>query len=84
MEISPNPAVDRTRITLALPRPGRVSLALYNILGQEVSRQEPGQLPAGISSIDWPLGAKQPQGLYFVRAVVDGRQAALKKLLISR
>lgn len=84
MEIWPNPAEGRTRITLALPRPGRVALVLYNILGQEVARQESGLLPAGTSRIDWAFGPTQPQGLYFLRAMVDGKQMALKKLLIAR
>lgn len=84
MEIWPNPAEGRTRITLALPRSGRASLVLYNILGQEVARQDAGQLPAGTNRIDWVFGPTQPQGLYFLRAMVDGKQVALKKLLIAK
>lgn len=84
MDISPNPAVDRTMISLFLPSPGAVSLVLFNILGQETARQEPGYLSAGINRIEWVFGQGQPQGLYFMRAMVDGRQVALKKLLIAK
>jgi hypothetical protein len=84
LDISPNPTAGRTQILLAMPKPGKAVLILYNVLGQEVARNEPGILPSGNNKIDWVFGPAQPQGLYFLRAMVDDQAAAMKKLLILR
>jgi hypothetical protein len=84
LDISPNPTSGRTQILLAMPKPGRVVLILYNILGQEVARKEPGLLPSGNNKLNWVFESTQPQGLYFLRAMVDNQAAAMKKLLMMR
>lgn len=84
LDISPNPTSGRTQILLAMPKPGKVVLILYNVLGQEVARKEPGLLPSGNNKLNWVFESAQPQGLYFLRAMVDDQATAMKKLLILK
>ena len=62
----PNPASNEVTVRYALPRAGKVALAIYNAIGQRVttlasSSVEPGQhvLPVDVSSLT--------SGVYFVR-----------------
>lgn len=62
-QIFPNPFNAATRITLAIPHNGQVSVNIFNLRGQLVSRQELGSLNAG--SYDWQFDAAQlSSGVY--------------------
>lgn len=63
----PNPFNPSTDIAFALSVPGSVSLKVFNVLGQEVSRlldAEP--LDEGVQSVEFDPGAL-PSGVYFYR-----------------
>jgi hypothetical protein len=58
----PNPFNSRTQIKYAIPRPGQISLSLYDVLGREVLQIKENQVrPAGRYNIelngdDWSGG----------------------------
>ncbi len=84
LRITPNPTSGRSRFSLDLPWPGRVEIILYNILGQVASRKELGGLASGRTELDWNIAAANPQGLYFVRAIFEGKTTVFRKLLIMK
>ena len=84
LSISPNPTSGISRLLFDLPRPGQVEIVLYNILGQEVNRKKFGYLASGRTEMNWNFATANPQGLYFVRATLDGKTTSLKKLLIMK
>ncbi|MBI4552856.1 MAG: T9SS type A sorting domain-containing protein [Candidatus Latescibacteria bacterium] len=71
----PNPFNPTTRIRYALPRPGSVTIIVYNLLGQAVRmllNDQPHQ--AGFYAIEWngrnETGRQVGTGVYFYRIVV--------------
>ncbi len=61
----PNPFNPSTRITFTLPFRSRVTVYIYNILGQVVSRLLDTDLEKGFKSIDWE--ATVSSGTYILR-----------------
>lgn len=60
----PNPALSgQTSFAIGLPKQERVSVSIFTILGEEVSRLEMGILPAGEHTFTLDV-AKLPTGLY--------------------
>lgn len=84
LRITPNPTAGMSKILLDLPKPGKIEIVLYNILGQAVSRKELGSLASGRMEFDWNIAAAHPQGLYFVKATLDGKTTVFRKLLIMK
>lgn len=90
----PNPATDRVSIDFQLPLPGRVSLGVYNVMGQRVRSLVDGDQAAGRFSVAWDGrdggGRRVAGGVYLYRleyrdaAGVLGRQAAVRKLVLAR
>ncbi len=78
--IAPNPARANARLEYALPRTGRVALALFDAQGRRVRTLLDGVLPAGRGSVAWDGrdqgGAAVGSGLYFVRLEMEGRVLA--------
>jgi hypothetical protein len=84
LNISPNPARDNARFIMNIPKAGRGELIIYNILGQTVIRKELENLSPGQAEVNMNFASSFPQGLYFVRATLNGEMTALKKLLVMR
>ncbi|MBN1543108.1 carboxypeptidase regulatory-like domain-containing protein [candidate division KSB1 bacterium] len=67
----PNPFNPTTEIAFALPENARVSLTIYNILGQPVKNLYSGSLEAGSHSLSWDGRNERdlavPSGVYFYR-----------------
>jgi len=82
LKIAPNPVSEKAEIALNLPGAGNTTAILYNIIGQEVIRRDFGYLSSGISNFSWNFGRNIPQGLYFMRVTINGKQAGFKKLVI--
>jgi hypothetical protein len=76
----PNPFNPTTTIRYALPKTSEVSLAIYNVLGQLVSRLAVGRVEAGIQEVHW--NANVPSGIYFYRLKAGGYTETKKMLLI--
>jgi photosystem II stability/assembly factor-like uncharacterized protein len=63
----PNPFNPTTTIEFELPRASKVTLKIYNILGEEVATLLSGSLNSGSHSIEWSRPAGIASGIYFYR-----------------
>ncbi|MEE8149247.1 MAG: T9SS type A sorting domain-containing protein [candidate division Zixibacteria bacterium] len=66
----PNPFNPSTEISFALPTSGRVSLIIYNVLGQEVETLVDGNMDAGNHTVTWEASSYS-SGVYFYRLIAD-------------
>jgi len=67
----PNPFNASTEIRFSLPETGRVTLSVFNLLGQEVARLADRRMNAGGHRIAWTAG-DLPSGMYFCRLQAQG------------
>jgi hypothetical protein len=83
----PNPFNPSTNIDFSLPKAGRVSLEIYDILGQRVRRLLDDKIDAGQYSIIWDgengSGLDVPSGTYFYK-LTSGDYTQTKKMLLIR
>lgn len=67
----PNPFNPETSVIVDVPEAGRVSLRVYDLLGNEVRTIVDGNLDAGAHTLSWngkdALDNPAPSGLYFIR-----------------
>jgi len=81
----PNPFNSRTVIRYELPRPGWVSLRIYDLLGREVRSLINEDKPAGFHQVAWDgkdnQGQDMPSGIYLYR-LGSGRFASTRKLIV--
>ncbi|MCZ6777281.1 MAG: T9SS type A sorting domain-containing protein, partial [Ignavibacteria bacterium] len=89
----PNPFNPNTTIQYGVPTQSRVSLKLYNILGQQIASLVDEVKDAGYFKVEWNgknrFGSQIASGVYFYRLeakAVDGGQVFtdLKKLLLLK
>jgi len=70
---SPNPFAGSTGIAFALARPGRVSVAVYDVSGRRVATLAEGEHDAGSFAVSWDgrddSGREVAAGAYFVRMI---------------
>ncbi|MGA9115505.1 MAG: carboxypeptidase regulatory-like domain-containing protein [Bacteroidota bacterium] len=78
----PNPFNPSTTISFALPVAGWVSLAVYNLIGQEVALLADEVMPAGVHAVSWKADGL-PSGVYFYRLAVNGF-AETRKLVLMK
>ena len=62
----PNPFNPITNISFSIPQSGLVSINIYDINGELVTKLIDKPLNIGYHSINWD-GSSQPSGMYFVR-----------------
>jgi hypothetical protein len=84
----PNPFNPTTRIEFALPQSARVSLAIYNAIGQEVARLLNNEdRVAGDHTLTWDgrdaAGTVVPTGVYFYRLQTPNMQITKKMILVK-
>lgn len=83
----PNPFNPTTKIKIAIPQETKVSLKIYNVLGQEVKELLNENLDYGFHEITWNgtnnEGKKVSSGIYFYRFKVD-KFTKVKKMLLLR
>ncbi len=84
----PNPFNPTTRIDYTLPRAARVTLAIYNAIGQEVVRLVNNEgKPAGTHGVQWngkdASGRTISSGVYFYRLQTPDAQITRKMTLIK-
>ncbi len=83
----PNPFNPATRIPYALPKPQRVALKVYNILGQEVVTLVDGWQDLGHHEVIWNgrdrRGRNLPSGMYF-SALHAEKKVLIRKMLIIK
>jgi endoglucanase len=78
----PNPVSSSTKIQYSLHTNARVTIGIYNILGQQVARFEDLSGDAGMHSVTWNPGALS-NGTYFI-VVHSGDHLLTKKVLLVR
>jgi hypothetical protein len=78
----PNPFNPVTTIAFALPARAEASLAVYNQLGQMVTKLADGTLDAGAYSFIWNA-ADMPSGIYYYE-LKAGNFRAIKKLVLMK
>ena len=69
---APNPFSRQTTITIQLPQSGKVSLKVFDVLGQEVSSVMNEFLVKGTHSIKY-AGSELPAGRYYFHLNVGGK-----------
>ncbi|MCX6144138.1 MAG: T9SS type A sorting domain-containing protein [Ignavibacteriales bacterium] len=62
----PNPFNGRTWIEFSLPRPSRVTLTMFDVLGREIVTLASGERGTGTHRVEWN-SAGNPSGVYFYR-----------------
>ncbi len=67
----PNPARDRARFDLALPRTAMVTLTVFDVAGRRVGDPVSRRFAAGTHELTWRAESAGP-GVYFVRVATDG------------
>jgi hypothetical protein len=88
-EAAPNPfgAGDGTRITLSLPAPGSLEVAVYDVKGGRVRGLFAGRTSGGQLDLRWngrdDAGREVVSGVYFCRAQM-GRIAVTRKVAVVR
>ena len=78
----PNPFNPKTNISYSLPVSGDVSLIVYNLLGEEVTRLVDGQMPSGTYTTTWNA-SNVASGIYFYR-LASGDFIQTKKMVLLR
>ena len=79
----PNPAMGPVRFSLALPSASQVAMIVLDVQGRLLSRVNAGRLDAGVHDITWDTRGVRA-GVHFVRLVVDGREAAMRRVVVIR
>jgi len=78
----PNPFNPLTKIKFSLPKPGKVRITVYNILGQNVEKLLDTKQTAGTHDITWDA-SKMSSGMYFIRLESQDFIKVRKCLLIK-
>ena len=78
----PNPFNPSTEIRFTVPRSSFLRLAVYDILGREVSRLAEGHFQAGIYSVTWNASSC-PAGIYMSRLEAEGIRLTRKLTLLK-
>jgi photosystem II stability/assembly factor-like uncharacterized protein len=78
----PNPFNPSTTISYELPTNSRVTLKIFNLLGQEVATLVDGQQDAGSHALQWNA-ANVSSGVYFYRLQADNFSQTRKLLLLK-
>lgn len=81
----PNPFNPTTTIEFAITQPERVSLKIFNILGQKVETLlEDKRLDAGTYRITWKAKDYLPSGIYFYRIETDKRRMLTNRMVLLK
>jgi hypothetical protein len=82
----PNPFNPETLIEYALPKEGRVTFEVYNVLGQKIATLLDAEKPAGQHIVKWngtnDVGLKVSAGIYLVRMRAGNYQKSIKAMLL--
>ena len=83
----PNPFNPTTRLEYSVFRPARVSLKVYNILGQELVTLADGWQDLGHYTVVWNgrdrFGSQLASGIYFAVYTAEGRSMTRKMVMMK-
>jgi len=84
----PNPARGTVHLVVALPQAAHVDLAVFDVMGREVSQVAEGTMEPGVHTWRWAGDDKDGRtvrdGIYFARLVVDGRPFGQRRTVLIR
>ena len=84
----PNPFNPSTTIKLDLAESGKIELAIYNIKGQKVKTLMDAYSAKGHFELIWrgidKNGKKVAIGNYFIKLKVNGKEVAVKKMILLK
>jgi hypothetical protein len=80
--IYPNPVYSDAQLELVIDRSSRISLEVYNLLGQKVSEQT-RNLDAGMQDVNLDMN-RLLKGQYFVKILQDGQFRDIKKVVVAK
>ena len=84
----PNPFNPTTTIRYELANAGKVTLTVYNVLGQQVAQLISGEQTAGAYEVNWDgrdiSGRTAASGIYLYRLTLDGRQSQAKIMTLLK
>ena len=84
----PNPFNPTTTISYALPVRGKVKLAIYNLLGQQIRTLVNAEQPAGVHQVQWDgrndAGKQVSSGIYFYQLKAGNSFLETKKMVLLR
>jgi len=78
----PNPFNPVTEISLSLPQTSKITLDVFNLLGQKVTTIYEGKLEAGTHSFNWD-GSSVASGVYLYRLMADDFVETKKMILLK-
>jgi flagellar hook assembly protein FlgD len=78
----PNPFNPTTNITFSIPSQTRVTIRIFNILGQQVAMVTDQEYPAGSHLVVWNA-ANVASGVYFYR-MTAAEKTQTKKMVVLR
>jgi hypothetical protein len=78
----PNPFNPSTTISFMLPARGKISLKVFNLLGEEVTTLREQEYPPGHHKVEWDASGLS-SGVYYYR-LQAGTTAEMKKMLLVR
>ena len=78
----PNPFNPSTDIRYQLPVQGKVTLTIFNVMGQEVAKLIDERQAAGSYQVNWNAG-EFPSGVYFYRLAANGFQDIRQMMLVK-
>ena len=80
----PNPAHDRLRISLALPRAAVVHWDLFDLAGRRVASLARGRREAGTGTLEAALPGHLASGVYFARLSIAGFRESIARVALVR
>ena len=80
--VYPNPFNAAVTIPFAVPNRGDISLAIYNIRGQQIHNWTLAQLAPGVHQVQWN-SAEAASGIYFVKMKAEAFSQIQKMVLIK-
>jgi hypothetical protein len=80
--LTPSLIAQSTRMSYQLPRPGRVTVKAYDILGREKATILDEPMNAGSGTVTW-VPQSLTRGVYFVRADILGSSIAEKVMIVG-
>jgi len=78
----PNPFQHTTTIEYDLPKAAKVSVRIFNVLGEEIEVLFEGKQSAGLQSLDWEANDLQ-NGAYFYEVDIEGERVMGRLLLMK-
>lgn len=83
----PNPFNPSTRITYSMPKPDKVRLVVYDILGNEIAELVNAYVPDGQHEVEWKgknkSGQQVSSGVYFY-SLISGERKIVKKMFLVK